>query len=75
MGLPGHRRTRSHKRRRASHFALKKQTLASCPKCKAPMLPHRACPECGTYSGRKVLNMKSPLAKAKEKKEERGHSH
>ena len=72
MGLPGHRRTSSHKRRRASHFALKKLNLASCPKCKEPVLPHKVCANCGTYAGRKVLNLKSPLAKtakAKEKKE------
>lgn len=63
MGLPGHRRTSSHKRRRASHFALKPKTLATCPKCKAPVLPHVACKECGTYAGRQVIEMKNPLEK------------
>jgi large subunit ribosomal protein L32 len=67
MGLPGHRRTSSHKRRRAAHFALKKLTLADCPKCKAPVMPHRACASCGTYAGRQVLTLKSPL--------EKGHGH
>ncbi|MEY4723091.1 MAG: hypothetical protein RLZZ324_604 [Candidatus Parcubacteria bacterium] len=65
MGLPGHRRTSSHKRRRASHFALKKLTLAVCPKCKEPVLPHRACAECGTYAGRKVTSLASPLSSKK----------
>ena len=64
MGLPGHRRTSSHKKRRAAHFALKKLNLFSCPKCKETVMPHRACLNCGTYAGRKVLNMKSPLAKS-----------
>ena len=69
MGLPGHRRTSSHKRRRAAHFALKKLNLVSCPKCKEPSMPHRACPNCGTYAGRKVVDLASPLAKStKEKK-------
>ena len=72
MGLPGHRRTSSHKRRRASHFALKKLSLAACPKCKEPIRPHRACRNCGTYAGRKVLNLKSPLAKSKKTKEKAG---
>lgn len=62
MGLPGHRRTSSHKRRRAAHFALKKLVLAACPKCKEPMMPHRACPSCGTYAGRKVVTLGSPLS-------------
>jgi large subunit ribosomal protein L32 len=63
MGLPGHRRTSSHKRRRASHFALKPKTLATCPKCQAPVLPHIACKECGTYAGRQVIELKNPLEK------------
>ncbi len=70
MALPGHRRTSSHKRRRASHFALKKINLAKCPKCKMDIMPHRACANCGTYAGRQVLVLKSPLTKkAPEKKE------
>jgi large subunit ribosomal protein L32 len=60
MGLPGHRRTSSHKRRRAAHFALKKTVLASCPQCHSPILPHVACKDCGTYAGRKVKQMPTP---------------
>ncbi len=75
MGLPGHRRTSSHKRRRAAHFALKKLVLAACPKCKEPMMPHRACPSCGTYAGRKVRELKSPLAKRKQQKHDHAHDH
>lgn len=58
MGLPGHRRTSSHKRRRAAHFALKKMMIGTCPKCKKPVLPHIACRFCGTYAGRQVLPAK-----------------
>ncbi|MBI2099278.1 50S ribosomal protein L32 [Candidatus Uhrbacteria bacterium] len=58
MGLPGHRRTSSHKRRRASHFALRKLNLAVCEKCKKAILPHNACAFCGTYQGRQVLKIK-----------------
>ncbi|OGL95065.1 50S ribosomal protein L32 [Candidatus Uhrbacteria bacterium RIFOXYB12_FULL_58_10] len=56
MGLPGHRRTSSHKRRRASHFALAKTSATECQKCKAPVLPHRACKICGFYRGRTVVD-------------------
>lgn len=62
MGLPGHRRTSSHKRRRASHFALKKISLSTCPKCKKQVLPHNACAFCGTYAGRQVLKVEAPAA-------------
>ncbi len=65
MGLPGHRRTSSHKRRRASHFALKKANLSVCPKCKKPVQPHRVCGFCGTYAGREAIKMQ--VAKKKKK--------
>ena len=67
MGLPGHRRTSSHKRRRASHFALKSANLSVCPKCKKPILPHKACGNCGTYKGRQVLNVDKRLSRATRK--------
>jgi large subunit ribosomal protein L32 len=57
MGLPGHRRTSSHKRRRAAHFAIVEKSAKSCPKCGKAILPHRICAFCGTYKGRQVLNV------------------
>ena len=55
MGLPGHRRTSSDKRRRAAHFALSESAMTTCPKCAKPIRPHRACAFCGYYKGRKVV--------------------
>jgi large subunit ribosomal protein L32 len=66
MGLPGHRRTSSDKRRRAAHFALTESAVQKCPKCAKPMLPHRACGFCGTYKGRQIT--KAPKAKATKSK-------
>ncbi|MDO8490110.1 MAG: 50S ribosomal protein L32 [bacterium] len=59
MGLPGKRLSRSSKRRRASHFSLKKQSFVVCPKCEKNVIPHRACSNCGTYKGREVLKLKT----------------
>jgi len=56
MGLPSQKRTSRSKKERASHFALKKTTLAKCPECGATVLPHIACKKCGSYRGRKVAN-------------------
>jgi len=53
---------------------LKKLTLAKCPKCKEPVLPHVACANCCTYAGRQVIKLKSPAAKKTEHKHE-GHDH
>jgi large subunit ribosomal protein L32 len=63
MGLPGHRRTSSDKRKRAAHFALEQQSVQKCPKCQKPLLPHRACMNCGMYKGRQVLNVGKKIAK------------
>jgi len=60
MGLPGKRNSRSSKRRRAAHFAMKKQSLVLCAKCERSIMPHRACSYCGTYKGREVLKIKTP---------------
>lgn len=65
MALPGHRRTSSHKRRRAAHFALKKVNLSVCPKCKKPVMSHRVCKFCGTYAGREAIEMRMPKKKSK----------
>lgn len=79
MGLPGHRRTSSHKRRRAAHFALAKAASAECPKCKQPVLPHRACRNCGYYRGRAVVDTARATARlvkrATAKKSAIAHDH
>ena len=59
MGLPGQRRSKSSKLRRASHFAMKKSSLTACQNCKKRIPPHTACPYCGLYLGRKVLETKT----------------
>jgi large subunit ribosomal protein L32 len=59
MGLPGQRRSKSSKLRRAAHFALKKRTLTTCPNCKRKIPPHTVCPFCGMYNGRKVMETKT----------------
>jgi len=51
MSLPGHRRTSSHKRRRASHFALKPLMLTLDKKSGQTHLPHHAAPNALEYRG------------------------
>ena len=65
MALPTQKRTKSSRKKRASHFSLPKIKLTTCPKCKKPVLPHHACAFCGIYKGREVLKIK--LKKGKEK--------
>lgn len=51
MSLPGHRRTSSHKRRRASHFALKPVTLSVDKSSGQLHRPHRVAPGAAEYNG------------------------
>lgn len=56
MGLPKKRTSKMRRdRRRAANFKLKPINVTKCPKCKEPVISHRACPNCGTYKGEKIL--------------------
>ena len=80
MGLTGHRRTSSHKRRRASHFALTAPALTT-DKAGATHLMHRAAPGATAYRGiaihRKGLERKlqKMLGKTKPKAATHDHDH
>jgi len=74
MGVPVKKSTKSSKKSRASHFALKTVTLAKCSKCKKPVLSHHVCKFCGTYAGKEVIDVKSKLEKKKRKRKERGQN-
>jgi ribosomal protein L32 len=54
MGLPGHRRTSSDKRRRASHFALTKPPITKDEKSGLLHLSHRAAPGATEYRGHPI---------------------
>ncbi len=50
------RHTRAHTGNRRSHHAIKATNAALCPDCGHPRLPHTACPNCGKYKGKEVVN-------------------
>ena len=49
-------------KRRSSVWKLATPGLVACTKCGALHLPHRMCPECCTYNGREVKQVKSVAA-------------
>ncbi len=49
------RHTRAHTANRRSHHALTEKALATC-ECGAVRVSHRACPTCGRYKGRIVVD-------------------
>ncbi len=65
------RHTRAHTRNRRSHHALANAGLLKCKKCKEPVLPHTACANCGTYKGRKIIDVFKKLTKKERKQKEK----
>lgn len=50
-----HSKARSSKRRAHDHLAA--PALSECPNCHERKRPHHACPKCGYYKGREVLEV------------------
>lgn len=55
MAVPKRKISRSRRGNRRSHDALELKNISVCPQCTEPKLPHRACPSCGFYRGRAIL--------------------
>jgi large subunit ribosomal protein L32 len=55
MALPKRKKSKSKRDKRRTHQKLSGANLAECPECGEPKLPHHACPTCGQYKGRKVI--------------------
>jgi len=70
MGLPGHRRTSSHKRRRASHFALKPMNLIACTNCANKIPYNTVCKFCGFLKGVQKITIKAVKKDGKSVKKE-----
>ena len=61
--LPKRKTAHARQGERRSHIKLEAPVLVNCPQCNTPKLPHHACPNCGTYNGREVVEVK--IAKKK----------
>ena len=55
MAVPKQRQAKSRTRKRRAQHKITAPGLHACPRCHAPKLSHRVCPECGTYAGREVV--------------------
>lgn len=64
------RANRSHRGNRRSHHALDDVRLSKCANCGAMHLRHTLCEKCGTYRGKKIIDMTAVVATkvTKEKK-------
>ncbi|WP_084696251.1 50S ribosomal protein L32 [Salisaeta longa] len=59
MAVPKRRHSKSRSRKRRSQYynELKAPQLMECNNCGHPKVMHRACPECGYYRGRQVVEV------------------
>lgn len=66
------RANRAHRDNRRSHHALDDVRLSKCANCSAMHLRHTMCEKCGTYRGKKIVDMTALVAKkvTKDKKKE-----
>ncbi|MEX0601726.1 MAG: 50S ribosomal protein L32 [Bacteroidota bacterium] len=55
MPNPKRRHSKTRSRKRRTHYKATAPSTAECPQCHEQKLTHRACPNCGYYSGRSVL--------------------
>lgn len=53
MSVPAKKKSRSAVRRGRAHLAASKINLVQCTDCPEKTLPHRVCPFCGMYNGKK----------------------
>jgi large subunit ribosomal protein L32 len=58
MPNPKRRHSKARTGNRRAHDSLKRTSLSECPNCHERKLPHRACPKCGYYKDREVLEVK-----------------
>jgi len=62
--LPKRKTAKARRGKRRNHIGLVPPALVPCPQCNSLKLPHHACPTCGSYAGREVIEIKAPKKKA-----------
>ena len=55
FAVPARKVSKTRKRLRRSHNAIKVKGLVKCPTCGEMIKPHRVCPKCGSYKKKTVV--------------------
>ena len=54
MPVPKRKTSKSKRDKRRTHQKIATPNVIACPQCGEAILPHRMCPDCGTYKGRDI---------------------
>ena len=57
MAVPKRKHSNHRTGNRRAHDGKAPIQLSLCPECRQPLPTHVVCPNCGTYMGRKVVEM------------------
>ena len=57
MAVPKRRKSKSKRDSRRATHKITAGIYNICEDCDAPKQPHRICPTCGTYRGRKIVEV------------------
>lgn len=57
MANPTSRHSRARRDKRRANWKGAMPNTVECPECSEPRPTHTVCPNCGTYKGRKVLEI------------------
>ncbi len=57
MANPKRKTSKTRRNKRRTHYKAKAPKLAKCPVCGATYVYHRVCPVCGSYRGKKVIEV------------------
>ncbi|MGI6701455.1 MAG: 50S ribosomal protein L32 [Christensenellales bacterium] len=63
MAVPKRKISKQRRNTRAANWKLDAVNLSECPHCHELILSHKACPHCGFYDGKKVIDIKIKAAK------------
>lgn len=63
MALPKRKHSKTRRDKSRTHQKLKQPASSLCPNCRQPKQPHRVCPHCGYYKGKKYIEIKEKKQK------------